>query len=556
MNPHKILLLWCLSIVISDANAQTPPLNPFLVDSPFPLVHQNNYRQGFSELPALLNHDSIIIRTTRTPNDRVSPWLQLSERYPDSSRTIWGSTSTHIWKAISTPETLQVVSDYRIDFDPSLDDLSWSFMHLPNHEVLTYDDNRLLKFGDQDPSDPYSPIELVSEVFVPANIGGPTKLTRMYNGTIAFASNIGVIGLLNDNLQLLDTLRLPLNPNETAFHNDFGSDEAGDIFTITTERMMRLQISPNNKLSIDWEVFMDFGGNGLQGVGTTPTLLGTENDRLVCVINSKRPAEVIAFWRDTIPADWQGIPGQDRRVAAIVPLPGSGPISPLFTAVENSPVAYGYEIACGQWNGLSEQTCNTAKGVYKLAWDTTSNTMRIVWSRSDINLNNVLMYSIPDNLIYGSGREADCNYYYYGLDWQTGTTVKRFTLGNAEMFDDPGNANIILEDGSIMFNTKERLIQLYPSDDKSVSLQPARDNPPIATVYPNPVQEVIFVDFSSSGEATLTLWSSTGKKVAVWGKETGQKRSEAVVGGLAAGVYTLTVEQQGKFHHQLIQKTK
>ncbi len=88
----------------------------------------------------------------------------------------------------------------------------------------------------------------------------------MYNGTIAFASDIGVIGLLNDELELLDTFRLALDPDETAFHNDFASDETGGIFTITTKKMVRLQIT-DNQISVDWQVPMDFGGNNIQGVG-------------------------------------------------------------------------------------------------------------------------------------------------------------------------------------------------------------------------------------------------------------------------------------------------
>ena len=108
--------LWFLAIVLGcfSLKGQTPPTNPFLIDSPFPFVHQNNYRQGYSLMPALRNYESIDIRLATTPNERVSPWLLLSETYPDGSRTIWGCSSTHIWKAIANGEGLEIVSDARI----------------------------------------------------------------------------------------------------------------------------------------------------------------------------------------------------------------------------------------------------------------------------------------------------------------------------------------------------------------------------------------------------------------------------------------------------------
>ncbi len=554
----KYSLVFLLLSGILPLTGQVPPVNPFLIDSPFPLVHQNNYRQGFSLLPALADQDSIIVRTELTPDDRVSPWLQLSAAYPDGSRTIWGSTSTHIWKAVSDTSGLEIVSTYRIDFDPSINDLSWAFLHLPGHQVLTYDDNRLIKVADQDPTDPYSPIVLIQETTVPLSIGTPAKLTRMYNGTIAFASDIGVIGLLNDELELLDTFRLALDPDETAFHNDFASDETGGIFTITTKKMVRLQIT-DNQISVDWQVPMDFGGNNIQGVGTTPTLLGTTDDRLVCVVNSKTPAEMIAFWRDEIPADWNGLPGQDPRVAAIVALPGSGPLSFLYTAVENSPVAYGYGIACAQYNGLLGQSCQTKKGVYKLQWNTVANTLDLQWIRSDINLNNVPLYSVADNLLYGSGREADCNYYYYGLNWETGATVKRFRLGNQPYLDDPGNANIILEDGSILFNSKERLVQIYPAGIVSAVTNADLFAGHGPTIYPNPLNDRLNIRLAApfaggTGLVELSMFDLSGRLVHQSSRRSTSTDITVDLARLPAGIYLTAIQLDGREYRQLVVK--
>ena len=263
--------------------------------------------------------------------------------------------------------------------------------------------------------------------------------------------------------------------------------------------------------------------------------------RLVCIVNSKTPAEMIVFWRDDIPSDWTGLPGLDRRVAAVVPLPGSSPVNSTFAAVENSPVAYGYGIACGQYNGFLGQGCPTAKGLYKLEWDPGSNSMNLMWNRNDINLNNVLMYSRPDNLIYGSGREDDCDFYYYGIDWETGNTSKRFRLGSESYFDDPGDANIILEDGSIVVNTRERLVQIYPGRPLSTSVSSAEDLDDSYLIFPNPFSDELYVSLESGRreDAVLTILDAKGALI-----EQRDLREEPrlTLGHLVPGIYFLRIE--------------
>lgn len=456
----------CIFLIsFSNLYAQLPPENSFLIDSPFPAVHNGSYRQGNTNLRGLQKGDKLNISFAETPKNRVSPWALYSNKYPNGEYTVWGSTSTHIFKAISTKSDFEVVSEYKIDNNPWMNDLSWSLLMLQDNKVLTYDDNILFLFGEEDPTDPRSQIVLLKKITMPKEIKSLSKLCRLYDGTIAFASQDGLIGIIDSkDFSLKSTYQISLERGEKAYHNDYAADEDGNIYMTTTKKMLALQWNGRNILP-KWEIYMDFGGNRFQGIGTTPTLLGSgDNDKLVCVVDSNTPARMLVFWRDEIPEDWIGIEGSHRRLASSIDLPNTQPAKMFMAAVENSPSAYGYQIACAQYNGFLGQSCDTKKGVYKLEWETETNTMQLLWYRDDINLNNVLMYSSASNAIYGSGRENDCNYYYYVIDWVTGEIVEKFLLGSDKRFDDPGNANIIGPDRSIIYNSKKGMIRLLPKE--------------------------------------------------------------------------------------------
>lgn len=304
-----------------------PPKNNFLINSPFPAVHGGSYRQGNTPLAGLKVDDKVEVKFATTPQNRVSPWLMYSEAYPDGSHTLWGTTSTHIWKAISTATEFKVASEYKIDNNPMINDLSWSFLMLENHRVLTYDDNFLFLFGEKDSTDPNSEIILLKKIEMPKQISSVSKLCRLYDGKIAFASSDGLLGVIDDKtFELLATYKIPLDRRENAYHNDYAVDEEGNIFISTTKKMLSLNWN-GKTIRPKWEVKMDFGGNRFQGIGTTPTLLGSskEDDQLVCVVDSQSPTRMLVFWRDKIPSDWKGIEGYDKRVAASVILPNAAP---------------------------------------------------------------------------------------------------------------------------------------------------------------------------------------------------------------------------------------
>ncbi len=175
---------------------------------------------------------------------------------------------------------------------------------------------------------------------------------------------------------------------------------------------------------------------------------GHENNRLV------------AFWRDAIQQDWKGLPGYDRRVAAIVPLPYPTSAGDGFT-VENSPPAWHADIVIAQYAGFDPK-CDAPRGVQKLDWDAGNNAFRMDWNRADVQFNNVMTISAGSGLVYGVGLGAGCRHIYRGLDLGSGGTRVELPLGIGRSCLDQGNSHALLDDRSIVFGTTNGMVRIRP----------------------------------------------------------------------------------------------
>jgi hypothetical protein len=200
-------------------------------------------------------------------------------------------------------------------------------------------------------------------------------------------------------------------------------------------------------------------------------------------------------------------------------LPLATQLNNTFQSVENSPCAFGYDIGVAQFNGFLGYPCINTKGVQKIHWDTISNTFSVAWQNNSINMNGVLTYSKRSNLVYGSGKEADCNYYFYGLDWNTGAVALRKLLGpstgtNNDPFYDAGNNNIIDETGSVYFPGGKSLIKLEKINITSnVNSNYTLDE--IISIYPNPTNSMLSIQLKSNSVSIerLELFNLMGQRV-------------------------------------------
>jgi hypothetical protein len=234
-----------------------------------------------------------------------------------------------------------------------------------------------------------------------------------------------------------------------------------------------------------------------------------------------------------------------------IAIPNAQSFSNLFQSIENSPTARGYEIAIAQFNGFLGYDCENSRGVSKFRWDTLSNQFNLEWTNDTINMNGVLAYSSGSNLVYGTGKEEDCNYYYYGLDWNTGAISLRYLLGEEESFpDDPfydqGVNHIIDEDGSIYYSGSRSLVKL---ERHPISLSASGgDTTMELKLYPNPSGGMLFFDGIDMVAWRMEVFNLQGQKL----MDQILSHNSVDLRSLETGIYLIYLSKENLHHSQMV----
>jgi hypothetical protein len=480
-------LIALVSLVLSSTlaaaqSSQQPPTNPYAADSPWPQFHRNGHAQASTPLPGPQVGDSLQAQAIAFPRSVGTPTqMHVSERYPDGSRTLWSTTLNSIVKARVRGETFELAHIRRIHEGPGLT-AYWNMQLARGNQAFVPDPRTraLLRFGDSDPKNPMSPIRLQARFALPASLPGkPIVLNLSYDGWVIFLTDAGWLGAVKQDFSAWRAFDLGRAIDDTTVHNSFPLDENGIAYFVSFKAMQAVQWTGSG-FRVLWrtpydfrgpgcppvsasklrEVIRVFRGEGCTGSGTTPTLMAIDDDRLVIAVDGHEKNRLVAFWRDAIPAGWEGLPGQDRRVAAIVALPYATSAGDGFT-VENSPPAWNGDIVVAQYAGFNPK-CDSPRGVQKLHWDSVANVFRIDWTRADVQFNNVMTISAGSGLVYGVGLGKGCRHIYRGLDLASGATRIELPLGIGRGYLDQGNTHALLDDRSIVFGTTNGMMRIRP----------------------------------------------------------------------------------------------
>jgi hypothetical protein len=458
------------------------PTNPYLANSTWPLFHRNGYAQASGDLESLRPQDRIRFKRIDNPEAGTAPWTVVAKPYTNGSQAVISNTQKGVVKWLVDGANFEQVSYLalprgRFDFD-------WNVAALRTGEiaVTSISRNTIYLLRDERPDCPTCKLVIGRTFEVPASFGKLTiHFTISYDGHILMLmedSKIAAISLADGRVVAVHALGE--GERGYSYHNAFATDETGRVF-ITTQQAVTALDWNGGSFRTAWIAPYDFRGPGCTepnrtsrlrerlrtirglrctGTGTTPTLMADARTGLVVMTDGHAPQNhLVGFWRGEIPADWHGLPGQDRRLAGRIALPHSTPEGEGHTA-ENSPAVVDNAVFIAQWAGFNPD-CTPPKGVQRVDWDAAARQFRLVWANSEAHFNGVPTVSSRTGLVYGTGRGNGCTYAYRGLDMATGALLLDVPLGEDDGFTDQGNQQAIANDGSIIVGVRKGTLRLF-----------------------------------------------------------------------------------------------
>ncbi|MFC0633367.1 hypothetical protein [Brevundimonas balnearis] len=459
-----------------------PPPNPWAADSPWPQFHRNSHAQKASPFAGPEAGDVLLAQTIRTPVGTGTPTqMHLSERYPDGSRTAWSTTLNSIVKARIAGDRFEIADVVRLHRGLGL--VSYWNMQLARSNKAFVPNPRersIMRFGDMNPRDAMSPIVREAEFALPASVpGNPIVLNLSHDGWVIFLTDAGWLGAVKQDFSDARYFDLSGEIADDTIHNSFPLDENGVAYFVSFEALTAVQWDGDG-FRVVWrapydfrgsncpapsrsklrEVLRVFRGERCTGSGTTPTLLTVGDDRLVAAVDGHDRNNLIYFWRDAIPESWPGLPGRDRRIAGVVPLPLATSEGEGFT-VENSPAAASGLLVIAQFAGF-EPDCTPPMGVQAVRWNSTANSGEIAWQRPDVHFNGIPTISRASGMVYGVGLSGGggCDHVYRGLDLTTGATRVEGVLGRGREYLDQGNTHALNDDGSLIYGSPIGMVRI------------------------------------------------------------------------------------------------
>jgi hypothetical protein len=297
-------------------------------------------------------------------------------------------------------------------------------------------------------------------------------ITMTYDGHIVAAAS-GALIVTDRDLKVKDYLLFPGELME----NSIAVDEHNGIYVVTSVNMRKVvwtgeKLSQSGDLGA-WVSAYDVmpPGEALEmgaashGSGTTPSLLGfgDDEDKLV-VISDGNPdnAQIVAFWRNDIPAGFQQKPGTvSRRIADQIPFSQSA------TTVEASPVIYGNGVLVVNTTYpepgpiamdlisnafLAGTTRKPPRGIQKYEWLPARDRFEESWAIADVDNTDWMppAVSSSNGLVYIANRRND-TYEYFAADWQTGEKKATWVFPNdSVLWNNWGGITVLLEDGDFL----------------------------------------------------------------------------------------------------------
>jgi len=552
---------------LTDPNE--PPKNPYLADSVWSTAHRNSYCQGSSpyagpsEPPVGEIEDYI-------PGRPVCMHVLFSSPYPDGSRVIWGASSRfHVFKADPNGQQLRYIDRLptaEMQADPMTNEMVDSLGKMKAKELAdlmdqTYPQEKsesgaepgmsgvyylldkdnifyqprgktIYAYGDKIEGDRLSPIDLKRSWTVPDDKFPRSDdflfgVLMTYDGKLVFYSVFGMVGVVDRSLDP-DTAQFVQLPEGDYIANQVACDENGGIYIVTEKRMHRVQWT-GKELTLDptkgaWSA--EYEGAVIEGrkegSGASPSLMGVrDQDKFVVITDGARIMNLVLFWRDEIPDDWEQMPGtKDRRIAAQVPVTYGFPDIDL-TWSEQSVLVRGYSAFVV--NDVLKKThpnivVNVVMsgepdwapyGCEKFTWDPQTRQLKSDWSNQEISIPNcVPTMSSASSIAYVIGQREGM-WTLEAIDWDTGESAWYYEIGDKSRHNSAYAAIEIGPDGTIYYSTFWGIMRIRPSVD------PLPSEVVASTSETKPIT-IETVESSAHGGISWSYNVNYGKEDTVW----------------------------------------
>ncbi len=415
-------------------------------------ISNGNFKEA-----ARLNAPGIKVITPEIHKQVLSKKYKTAKEVEDATANIYGLTTTRIFNGIySVVDNNNVVyADYVDGSDPVI-----------------------YAFALKDSSNPSKGIEIIGTLNLKNVLKQGETLAGVsltYDGKLIIVGNRSISVTDRSLKGALQTVRFG---DDEYISNSVAVDEKNGIY-VASDKYMRKVVWTGTKLSTDekdgaWSTLYDTGIEPPtvkvgKGTGSTPTLMGFGNDedKLVVITDGANRMNLVAFWRDGIPANFKQKPGtKSNRIADQIKVTAGLPESTEFIQTEQSVVVkdYGAFVVnnIGQ-PGPKDKLAGVIAlgpvttppvGAERFEWDPKADKWTSVWTRNDVSSTSMVpAVSTKSNIVFINGYSAKAGWEVTGMDWNTGKTVHRTVFG----YNNYGNgAYAIIQffpNGDMLFNS-------------------------------------------------------------------------------------------------------
>jgi hypothetical protein len=442
-------------------------------DALWPASHRSSYAQGSSAFAGPTEAATTTSEHLVIPGAGIPVVASFISRYEDGGRAIW-STVPGLDAAILKidHDTFEIIDWYvpseREDNPPAFTlGLSGAYNAVDSQNRFIVGRTRFVSiFGDSIEGNRLSPTELKKRIFIPDAVfcnedDVIAGMSLTYDEKLAFVTELGNLFVISPDLDPSDPGEIPvISTNEGCssadpadleiVSNSIAADEEGGLYVLTSAAMYRFDWDGGAltrrwraEYRVDEEVPSPIRLG--PGSGSTPSLMGTkfDDDRFVVITDGEVLMNLVLFWRDEIPEDWEPIAaGRDRRIACEVPVDfGTGATEAIS---EQSVAVRGYAAvvvndlltdptinppSVGNLGAVAQNLVSALEGgipekapfgLERIDWDPETRTCSTVWANAEISVpNGIPSISEAAGLVYGAG-QRDGQWGLEGLDFETG----------------------------------------------------------------------------------------------------------------------------------------